>query len=580
MLIKALAWPEAQSTGNGCLGVVVDSTAPAGWPAVGETIFAALQHFGLPYRVLDLGQARLTPEALGTLPALVLAQAGLGDRLSETEAGYVRDAVRAGLGLVCFDGGLAAYPAALREVLGVAGRAIAVNRDCVRLARDDHFITATRERGETVVFSQPVAVCRVDGPGFGAPEDVLLVTADQWPALAARPYGRGRVVAWTLAVDVWRQTHLGHAMGLDDLFWKGLVWAARKPFVMRAMPPFVTFVLDDASSSYNHFRYLDVFNDHGYLPHVGVYLNDVDKVMHDVKGQGSQALKAKADAGLITVAAHGFAYDHQIFYDHANRRAWPDAVVAENFRRYDETFRAWGLQPSRSLNAHFGEIGLNALPYLRERGIEFLATTMPHGQAWFEPEATRRPWTDPAPYHNIGFVFDTQPGAPEFFVATARLKPRQMTGAPLIAVDFLWGHTIFWDEHPAGNHLEGAAYQALAQMRQGLDSLFYGELMTHEQRLAVLSMRELDEVLTLIDRGLAKHRYTHRTYEYIGEYARCLANSRLTAVAVDAGGAVTADLAGQATLTTSLSLFTEQDGQIHQRFVDAPPFTGSVRVTA
>jgi hypothetical protein len=530
--------------------------------------------------VLDLGQARLTPEALGALPGLVLAQAGLGRRLGDAEAGHVREAVRAGLGLVCFDGDLAAYPGALREVFGLDGALTTITRDRVRLARADHFITATREPGETVRFDQPVAVCRVDAPGLADPASCLLVTADQWPALVARTYGRGRVVTWTLAVQVWSQAHLGHAMGLDDLFWKGLVWAARKPFVMRAMPPFVTFVLDDASSSYNHFRYLDVFNDHGYIPHVGVYLDDVDKVMHDVKGLDLQVLKAKADAGLITVAAHGFAYDHQIFYDHVNRRAWPDAVVAENFRRYDEQFKAWSIQPSRSLNAHFGEIGLNALPYLRERGVEFLATTIPYGQAWFEPEATRRPWTDPAPYHNIGFVFDTQPGAPEFFVAIARLKPRQMTGAPLVAVDFLWGHTIFWDEHPAGNHLEGAADQALAQMRQGLDSLFYGELMTHEQRIAVLSMRELDECLTLIDRGLAKHRYTHRSYEYIGEYARCHANSRLAAVAVDAGGAVTCDLAGRTTLTTSLYLFTERDGQIHQRFVDVPPFAGSARVAA
>jgi hypothetical protein len=43
---------------------------------------------------------------------------------------------------------------------------------------------------------------------------------------------------------------------------------------------------------------------------------------------------------------------------------------------------------------------------------------------------------------------------------------------------------------------------------------------------------------------------------------------------------VTADLAGETTLTTSLYLFTEQDGHIQQRFVDVPPFSGSVRVTA
>ena len=36
-----------------------------------------------------------------------------------------------------------------------------------------------------------------------------------------------------------------------------------------------------------------------------------------------------------------------------------------------------------------------------------------------------------------------------------------------------------------------AANQALAQMRLGLNSLFFGELYTHEQRIAVLSMASI-----------------------------------------------------------------------------------------
>ena len=39
----------------------------------------------------------------------------------------------------------------------------------------------------------------------------------------------------------------GPLYGLDDLFWRSMVWAARKPFVMQGMPPFVTMRMDDAS---------------------------------------------------------------------------------------------------------------------------------------------------------------------------------------------------------------------------------------------------------------------------------------------------------------------------------------------
>ena len=64
---------DTQSQGNDCLGVVVDTTAPD-WLAVHETILAALGHMGLPYRLLDLGRDRLTPDLLTQFRAVLLAQ--------------------------------------------------------------------------------------------------------------------------------------------------------------------------------------------------------------------------------------------------------------------------------------------------------------------------------------------------------------------------------------------------------------------------------------------------------------------------------------------------------------------------
>jgi len=94
----------------------------------------------------------------------------------------------------------------------------------------------------------------------------------------------------------------------------------------------------------------------------------------------------------------------------------------------------------------------------------------------------------------------------------------------------------------------------------------------------VLSMPELEDILKLIDSGLAKHTYIHRPYAYIAEYARSKVESRLTDVSVNAGGQVACDLAGRTTLTTSLYLFTESSGALRQDFVDVPPFSGSVRI--
>jgi hypothetical protein len=57
-------------------------------------------------------------------------------------------------------------------------------------------------------------------------------------------------------------------------------------------------------------------------------------------------------------------------------------------------------------------------------------------------------------------------------------------------------------------------------------------------------------------------------------------NGERRRVDVDAGGTVTCDLAGRTSTTTSLYLFTEVDGALQQRFVDVPPFEGSLRISA
>ena len=51
---------------------------------------------------------------------------------------------------------------------------------------------------------------------------------------------------WGVSPKVWLPETLGHAWGLDDFFWRGLAWVARKPFVMKAMPPFATMRFDDS----------------------------------------------------------------------------------------------------------------------------------------------------------------------------------------------------------------------------------------------------------------------------------------------------------------------------------------------
>ena len=88
------------AAGNGALLVVIDSAGPY-WERsiVDETVLTALEHFGFPYRLLDLAQERPTSDQLNRCAGIVLAQNRLGECLSEAETGRVADAVQNGVGL-------------------------------------------------------------------------------------------------------------------------------------------------------------------------------------------------------------------------------------------------------------------------------------------------------------------------------------------------------------------------------------------------------------------------------------------------------------------------------------------------
>ncbi len=65
--------------------------------------------------------------------------------------------------------------------------------------------------------------------------------------------GAGQLLSW--ASTDWMDTRvLGPLAGLDDLFWRGLVWAARKPFCLRGLPPLVTMRVDDVAGTGGHWQ--------------------------------------------------------------------------------------------------------------------------------------------------------------------------------------------------------------------------------------------------------------------------------------------------------------------------------------
>jgi hypothetical protein len=86
-------------------------------------------------------------------------------------------------------------------------------------------------------------------------------------------FGNGRIVKWNSYQWVFDE-YLGPVWGMDDLIWRGIVWAARKPFVMQGLPPMVTMRVDDVddrSPAMVNLQWLSICNEYGLIPWVGVF---------------------------------------------------------------------------------------------------------------------------------------------------------------------------------------------------------------------------------------------------------------------------------------------------------------------
>lgn len=563
--------PGRQASGNGVVCLAVDSRDVAGYEYVKPAMLSAFDHLGIPYRLLDLAGADCDEHVWSDCACVVLGQDGLWDALGDAGRRSVLAGVRNGTGLLNFGGRSASQP---------RGRG-APSCSEIRTASAEHFITGTREVAENVATATPLDMHPVDPDVFESGYDCLLRSEHGDPLLAAGHVGSGRVVWFACSVRLWTREVLGHASGLDDVFWKSLVWAARKPFAIYAMPPFATALVDDCSGSYNHFRYVDVMNQYGWRPHLEVFFEDVDRVTHAETYADAAKIKQLYDEGLADFGVHGFTYDHLMWFDHPGHGPLSEAQLARNFERYDAYMKAWGITPSRYENPHFSEVSTGALPYMKERGIEYMGLALNLDTAWLDVPHKKPVFPAPAPYHHQGYYMSDFPPDPDFFILSSKLRSWDFDSPdPHPRTDFLWDHTMFWDENE-DTDVDAAADVAIMQVRRGIDARFFGTILCHEQRVAVVTMRDWEWIFQRLRAGLHKYKLEYRSIEEIADYARSRYNSHLASVRVDRDkAAMECGLTGRAKVTTRLEVYDNRGKSVVCRYVDVPPFTGSVAVTA
>lgn len=567
-----------QSRGNLAVIVVVDSSQ-AEFPLLFETTFGALAHFGIPFRVADLARGPLTDDALADGRAALVAQEHLGGRLAaEGQAALLR-AAEGGMGLVSFDADLAGYGGEWLRAAGLAGagrggEVVTGGTQTLGVTDASHPITWWQdgERTKALKVPTPTALARVVDAA------TLLEDGAGAPMLTACRFGRGKIVQWLCSPKLWRRQYFGHTFGLDDVWLRGITWAARKPFVMKAMPPFVRFRFDDCQGFWRDaadLAFVDVLNEAGHVPNLSFCIRSLTP-------DGAAKASALFAAGQAEFSPHTLAPSTSLFYGDEGGEYSP-ARFRELFREIDDTLAKLAIRPSRILSDHDHGWSVNAIPGLVERGITYkMNITMP-GEPW---EAPHRDWR-PAPYGSMDYAFDFLPAPAERFFAVYNHYPPAFEAARAYvdADHFLYhrpgGYGPYkWDMLNgltvgplyAENQIAASARRLADHTRLGLDAMFFGGSITHSHFARHLGEGEWRELLRRADALLPRHRSEPAPYDLIADYALSKVRTAIAA-ADERSGTVTVDLDGEAIVPLRLWVFTADDGDEH-RFETAEAFTG------
>lgn len=577
--------------GNRSVLVVLDSRLRNQRLGAETTVFAALDHFGVASEVLDGGDYMgLPPGYLAPRAVYVLAHDGAGAWLTPEAAEQIAQAVRAGAGLVVFDRNLGSLPGALQAL--VPSSAKTVQTEQLRFVGQPGFVAFGHEPDEEIVLNAPLSVAALDATGW----QPLLATATGECALGMGVVGKGRVVVFGAGNALFGEEIYGHLRGIDGLFWRALVWAAAKPFPMRCIPPFVSARMDDCNGTYSSFGYVDVLNRYGLSPNIGLFIDELGPT--DWK-----RAKELCGRGGMDVSMHAFRDDFYkarpnyrpyavapdkpdlsdggkttlfegLSLDHVTGAELDEATVERNFQRMDAAFAAAGLRHSRVLNAHFGEVGIRAIPRFLARGVDMPCNFSMVGRLY-----GNQPVWQPRPYGVRGLnarhalAIDRcprHPGMTFVSVSAAHVGRSHMTS------DILSGNVPFLGE---ADHVkrEAAAERATLNLRLGLDALAFGVLMTHEERIDAISLEDWEWIVRTAMRGLDGWDTVGANREHVSVIVKRLFDSALVgADFVD--GTLHCCLSGKTDGPSPLTIWRNEGDSCRRECVDVAGFDGFLEI--
>lgn len=569
-----------------------------------------MAHFGIPFDTLDIAKQAL-PKDLKQFNLIILSHNNLASSdISEKKEmeEQIAGALKEGCGIVSFN---AAFEVGANSVLsGVVSLS-----DTLQFSHNKHFITSRHQPGEELRLFGKLGL-----PSTSSFNGKALISSNNQPLLYVHEENTGRIAQWTSAE--WMQLKvLGPIGGLDDCLWRSIVWAAKKPFVMRGLPPIVTMRVDDVAGSGERWNKSPLFwvgtaNKYGLKPWLGLFI-------YNLKPSAIDELRGYIQSGNAVAFPHGFGRpmrkynppygsksryigqrpnqeqlssglyynpkalplraqedDEYIYFDHHNAKPWSDAEAKRGLEAVDQWYTDNQPMPmSKYFLAHWGEVGTNTVEHISKKwGIEFISYKKP----------ANKPWADTILWVKQGpFRYYEKQGT-----STNATTPGLMGGRPTYYADFfnINGYQFFncvteikdvaGYEWAPDNDVKATADRGIRMLSRALNSMAPAFLFTHETDFIYrITPENWDKELKLVTEGIKSFEPIYLTIDDGVRLVRTTKTSKLKNIKFNSSdSSMQVSLTGKTDVTSYFYLFTEKKGNIQHELVKVPAFSNITQV--
>lgn len=566
-----------------------------------------MSHFGIPFDTLDLAKQKL-PEDLKQFNLIILSHRDLASSREQKKLKEkISMALKQGCGVVSFD------PYFTADLNNTDAGSVLV--DSIQFNPEKHYITSRHQPGENLKLFGSLEL-----PSLKLEDSNVLISANNQPLLFVQEKSKGRIVQWTSSE--WMQLKvLGPLGGLDDCLWHSIVWAAKKPFVMRGLPPIVTMRVDDVCGNprwdKSPMYWVGTANKYGLKPWLGLFIyNMTPSAVDELRGYiqngnavafphcfgrpmkktnpppgaksryiGQRANQEQLTTGLYynpkALPFRSLEDDEFIYFDHQNAKPWSDLEAKRGLEAVDKWYKEnQPLPMSKYFLAHWGEFGDNVVEHISKKwGIEFISYKKPVNMPWADTVL----WVKQGPFR----LYEKQG------TSTNAKTPGLMGGRPTYYADFfnIKGCDFFncvteikdvaGYEWAPDNDVKATSDRGIRMVSRALNSMALASLFTHEtDYIYRITPENWDKELQLVTEGLKSFKPMYLTTDDGLRIVRCTKTSKLQDIKYNtAENSLDVTLSGKTDVTSYFYLFTEKDGIIESKLEKIPVFDGKAEVS-